>query len=316
MISPRSLTAPRPSQSAATPRHSSWLADLRRYRHFYLFVSPFFLLFAVFGLYPLLFSAYLSFVKWDGLTAMHWVGLANFRAMLDDELLGRALWNTLVIGLLYVPPMLILAFLFAQLLNAQWLKLKAFWRAALFLPCVTPMVVISIIFGLIFSSEKGVLNYALGLLHVAPVPWLTSEQWSKASVAVLVVWRWTGYNMILMLAGLQGIPADYYEAAEVDGAGPWQRMRHVTVPLMRPTFRFCGLLSLLGTLYMFDEIFVLTNGGGPGTSSLNFGMYLFTLSFDDFKFGYASCVAYTVAILVFLGTLLVNRLNRGADGAA
>jgi len=304
-------------------RSAAWRADVMRHRHFYLFISPFFLLFAVFGLYPLLFSLYLSFVKWDGLTPMHWVGLANFRAMLDDEVLGRALWNTLIIGLLYVPPMMILAFFFAQLLNAQWLKLRAFYRAALFLPCVTPMVVIAIVFGLIFSSEKGVLNYtlaqtdrALPFLHLQPVPWLTSEQWSKVSVAILVVWRWTGYNMVLMLAGLQGIPTDYYEAAEVDGASPWQQMLHVTVPLMRPTFRFCGLLSLLGTLYMFDEVFVLTQGGGPGTSSLNFGMYLFSLSFNDFKFGYASCVAYTVAILVFLGTLLINRLNRGEGGAA
>lgn len=302
---------------------STWRKDLYRYRHFYLFIAPFFLLFGVFGLYPLLFSLYLSFVKWDGLTQMHWVGLSNFRAMLDDELLVRALWNTLIIGLLYVPPMLILAFLFAQLLNAQWLKLKAFYRAALFLPCVTPMVVIAIVFGLIFSSEKGVLNYALAqmdrvlpFLHLQPIPWLTSENWSKTAVAILVVWRWTGYNMILMLAGLQGIPAETYEAAEVDGAGPAQRMMFVTMPLMRPTFRFCGILSLLGTLYMFDEVFVLTNGGGPGTSSLNFGMYLFSLSFDNFKFGYASCVAYTVSLLVFLGTLLVHRFNRGQEGAA
>lgn len=315
---------PRTAASAVSPaRGAAWWTEIWRYRHFYLFISPFFLLFAVFGLYPLLFSLYLSFVKWDGLTPMHWVGLANFRAMLDDELLGRALWNTLIIGLLYVPPMMILAFFFAQLLNTQWLKLRAFYRAALFLPCVTPMVVIAIVFGLIFSSEKGVLNYALvqigralPFLHLQPVPWLTSEQWSKVSVAFLVIWRWTGYNMVLMLAGLQGIPTDYYEAAEVDGASRWHQMLHVTIPLMRPTFRFCGLLSLLGTLYMFDEVFVLTNGGGPGTSSLNFGVYLFSLAFTDFKFGYASCVAYTVAILVFLGTLLINRLNRGEGGAA
>lgn len=304
-------------------QHGSWRTELYRNRHFYLFISPFFILFAVFGLYPLLFSLYLSFVKWDGLTEMHWVGLYNFRTMLDDEVLGRTLWNTLLIGLFYVPPMMILAFLFAQLLNAQWLKLKAFYRAALFLPCVTPMVVISIVFSLIFSAEKGALNYVLvqinhllPFLHLKPIPWLTSEDWSKVSVAILTVWRWTGYNMILMLAGLQGISADYYEAAEVDGASPFQRMMAVTVPLMRPTFRFCGLLSLLGTLYMFDEIFVLTNGGGPGTSSLNFGVYLFSLSFDSFKFGYASCVAYSVALLVFLGTLLVYRLNRGEEGAA
>lgn len=305
-----------PASAVPKGRWATWYAEVYRYRQFYLFISPFFLLFAVFGLYPLLFSLYLSFVKWDGLTAMHWVGLANFKTMLGDELLGRALWNTLIIGLLYVPPMMILAFVFAQMLNVQALRFKAFYRAALFLPCVTPMVVIAIVFSLIFSSEQGVLNYVLAFLHVKAIPWLTSEQWSKVAVAILVVWRWTGYNMILMLAGLQGIPPDYYEAAELDGAGPWQRMRHITVPLMQPTFRFCGLLSLLGTLYMFDEIFVLTGGGGPGTSSLNLGMYLFTLSFDDFKFGYASCVAYTIAILVFLGTLLINRLNRAQGGVA
>jgi len=294
----------------------AWWAAIWPYRHFYLFIAPFFVLFALFGLYPLVFSLYLSFVKWDGLTPMQWVGLSNFRTMLGDEVLRRALWNTLVIGVLYIPPMLGLAFLFAQILNAQWLKLKAFYRAALFLPCVTPMVVIAIVFGLLFSSEKGVLNYALGFLHIPGIPWLTSEQWSKVSVAILVVWRWTGYNMILMLAGLQGIPEDYYEAAAVDGATAVQRMWCITLPLLRPTVRFCLLLSLLGTLYMFDEIFVLTNGGGPGTSSLNFGMYLFNLSFGSFKFGYASCVAYTIAILVFIGTLITNRINRQRGGEA
>lgn len=298
------------------PTRSSWRTEAQRHRHFYLFISPFFLLFAIFGLYPLLFSLYLSFVNWDGLTPWRWVGLANFAMMLDDEILWRSLWNTLVIGLLYVPPMLILAFLFAQILNLQWLKLRAFYRTAFFLPCVTPMVVIAVVFGLIFSSEKGVLNYVLNqinhllpFLHLQPLPWLTSEDWSKTSVAILVAWRWTGYNMVLMLAGLQGIPGEYYEAAMVDGATLFQRMRYVTLPLMRPTFRFCGLLSLLGTIYMFDEIFVLTSGG-PGTSSTNFGMYLFNISFGDFRFGYASCVAYSMAALVFLGTLLISRLNR------
>lgn len=284
-------------------------SEIWRYRHFYLFISPFFLFFAIFGLYPLVFSLYLSFVKWDGLTEIHWAGLANFRYMLGDTLLWRALLNTLIIGVLYVPPMMTLAFLFAQMMNAPWLRFKTFYRTALFLPCVTPMVVIAIVFGLIFSRDRGVLNYALGLLHLQPVPWLTSEAWSKVSVALLVIWRWTGYNMILMLAGLQGIPADYYEAASVDGATGFQRMWFVTLPLLRPTFRFCLLLSLLGTLYMFDEIFVLT-GGGPGTSSLNFGMYLFNVSFADFKFGYASCVAYTVSLVVFLVSLALNRLNR------
>jgi ABC-type sugar transport system permease subunit len=294
-------------------RAGRW-AEVRRYRHFYLFVSPFFILFAVFGLYPLLFSLYLSFVKWDGMTDQVWVGLGNFVAMADDEVLWKSLWNTLVIGLLYVPPMMVLAFLFAQALNLQWLKMRALFRAALFLPCVTPMVVIAIVFGLFFSLEQGVLNYLLGFVGIKPIPWVSSEEWSKVSVAILVLWRWTGYNMILMLAGLQGISDEYYEAAAIDGAGSWARTRHITLPLMRPTFRFCGILSLLGTVYMFDEIFILTQGQ-PGTSSTNFGLYLFNVSFNDFKFGYASCIAYSVAAVVFILALLLNRRSRAEDAA-
>lgn len=305
----KTITETSAAASAKTTRKPRQASEWWQYRYFYLFISPFFVLFAIFGLYPLLFSLYMSFLKWDGLTQSQWVGLSNFAAMLDDEILWRSLWNTLIIGLLYVPPMMILAFLFAQLLNAQWLKFRAVYRAAFFLPSVTPMAVIAVVFGLIFSAEKGVLNYVLAALHLPAVPWLNSEAWSKVSVAILVVWRWTGYNMVLMLAGLQGISADYYEAALMDGANVWQQMRHITLPLMRPTFRFCGLLSLLGTIYMFDEIFVLT-GGGPGTSSTNFGMYLFNVSFNDFRFGYASCVAYVVAAVVFLATLVMNRRNR------
>lgn len=280
-----------------------------RNRHFYLFVSPFIILFGVFGLYPLLFSLYLSFNKWDGLTPLQWVGLDNFATLLDDEILRAALWNTLIIGLLYVPAMLILAFLFAQALNLPWLKMKGLFRTCFFLPVVTPMVVIALVFGLIFSAEKGVLNFALGTLKLGPVPWLVSQEWSKVAIAILVLWRWTGYNMVLMLAGLQGISADYYESARIDGATGLQQMLNITLPLMRPTFLFCSVLSLLGTVYMFDETFVMTRGG-PGTSSTNFGLYLFNTSFVDFRFGYASCMAYVVALGVFLLTLWGQRFGR------
>ncbi len=291
-----------------TPRMLLW-KDMKRFRHFYLFVSPFFVLFLVFGLYPLVFSLVLSFVRWDGLTPMKWVGLGNFRAMLDDEILRTSLWNTLVIGLLYIPPMMALAFLLAMALNSAWLRAKSFFRAAIFLPCVTPMVVIAIVFGLLLSSERGLLNYALSLIGIHPIPWLDDVRWSKVSIALLVIWRWTGYNMVLMLAGLQGISADFYEAASVDGANRLHQLWHITLPLMRPTMLFCMILSLLGTVYMFDEIFVLT-GGGPGTSSTNFGIYLFNLSFTSFRFGYASCVAYSVSIAVLLASVLLNRLQQ------
>jgi len=292
--------------------HSNSLARrMWRHRHFYLFISPFFVLFGVFGLYPLLFSLYISFTKWDGLTPAVWIGLDNFRNMFYDEILLKSLWNTLVIGVLYIPPMFIGAFLLAILLNASWLRFRGLFRAAFFLPVVTPMAVVAIVFLLFYGAETGLFNYALKAGGFSSVPWLAHEKWSKVSIAILLVWRWTGYNMVLMLAGLQGISPEYYEAARIDGATAWQRMRHITLPLMRPVFVFCTIMSLIGTTYMFDEVFVLTQGG-PGTSSTNFGLYLFNTSFTDFKFGYASAMAYTVAAVVFLLSLFVLRFRRGA----
>jgi ABC-type sugar transport system permease subunit len=283
--------------------------QIAAHRHFYLFISPFFILFAVLGLYPLVFSLVLSFARWDGLTEIRWVGMNNFVNMLYDDFLVDAIRNTVILGCLYVPPMLIGAFLVASLLNVGWLRMRAAYRAAIFMPVVTPMVVVGLVFGLILDYESGILNYGLRVLHVDPVPWLISETWSKPSLALLLVWRWTGYNMVLMLAGLQGISREFYEAALLDGAGPIQRMRYITLPMMRPVFVFCTIMSLIGTVYMFDEIFVMT-GGGPGTSSINIGLYLFNLSFVDFKFGYASCLAYTVALVVFVASLAIFRFQR------
>ena len=305
--------AARAAADAAPARRRTW-RQMKRNRHFYYFVAPFFILFAIFGLYPLIFSLVLSFVHWDGMTEMQWVGLRNFARMLDDEILRASLWNTLVIGLLYIPPMLILAFLLAVGLNASWLRARAFFRASIFLPCVTPIVVIAVVFKLLYSPERGMLNWVLAWVHLGPIEWLQSTWWSKPALALLVMWRWTGYNMVLMLAGLQGIPADTYEAASVDGASRLEQLWHITLPLMRPTFWFCLILSLIGTVFMFDEVFVLTNGSGtPGTSLMTFGLYLFNLSFVDFRFGYASAVAYAISIGVMIVSLVLNGFRRRSD---
>jgi ABC-type sugar transport system permease subunit len=299
----------------ATNRKGLW-RQVCRNRHFYLFVSPFFILFAVFGLYPLAFSLVLSFARWDGLTELRWVGFANFSAVLTDEFFYTSLWNTLAIGFLSIPPMLLAAFALAVLLNTSWIRMRTAFRAAIFLPCVTPMVVVALVFTLLYGHEFGLINYfivqaksLMPFLPIEPVPWLLSETWSKPAVALLLIWRWTGYFMVLMMAGLQGIPPEYYDAARIDGAGTLQRMRFITLPLMRPVFIFCGILSLIGTVYMFDEVFVLTQGG-PGISSMNFGLYLFNTSFVDFKFGYASCMAYLVAVVVFFASLAILKYRR------
>ena len=297
-------------------QRDSFMSRLWRYRHFYLFVSPFFILFIIFGLYPLLFSLFLSFHKWDGMSDSVFIGLENFRSLFVDEAFYIALWNTLVIGLLYIPPMFILAFLFASILNARQLRFQSFFRMAVFFPCITPMVVIAIVFSLLYSTESGLLNYLLNIFSamlpfgpIPPIPWVESESWSKIAVSILLVWRWTGYNMILMLAGLQGISQEYYEAATIDGATRYQKMRHITLPLLRPTLVYCTIMSLIGTVYMFEESFVLTKGG-PGMSSTNFGVYLFNVAFTDFRFGYASSAAYIVAMAVFILSLIVLRWRK------
>lgn len=289
-------------------KHNGW---------FYLFISPFFLLFAVFGLYPLLASFYLGFTRWDGLGEPVFVGMANFGTLLHDKSFFQCMGNTLELGLMYIPPMFVLAFLFALVLNSTLVRFKAVFRASVFLPCITPMVVIAIVFGLLYGQETGLLNFLFIKFagwfgfNPKPVPWLESEHWSKVSVAILLVWRWTGYNMVLMLSGLQGIDPTCHEAARIDGASRWQRLRHITIPLMRPVFVFCLIMSIIGTLYMFDEIFVLTKGG-PGISSMNFGVYLFNQSFTDFRFGYASAAAYVVTVFAFVVSLLLLKPRKEA----
>jgi ABC-type sugar transport system permease subunit len=288
---------------------TSIVRQIAAHRHFYWFVSPFFLLYAVLGLYPLVFSFAISFSRWDGLSELRWTGLANLNMMMQDELFRTAIWNTLVLGLLYVPPMLLGAFAIAVLLDSATLRFRAAFRVAMFVPVIVPMVVVAVVFHILLDFENGLLNFLLRAVSLPPVPWLLSEAWAKPALAILLVWRWTGYNMVLMLASLQSIPRELYEAARIDGANSLRCLWHITLPQMRPAFVFCIIMSLIGTVYLFDEIFVLTNGG-PSVATLNIGLYIFNASFIDFKFGYASTLAYTVALFVFIATLLIFRVQQ------
>ena len=293
-----------------------------RHRHFYYFVSPFFISFAILGLWPLIFSLYLAFVRWDGLTPAVRVGLGNFGALWGDAQFWSAIANTFYLFVLYVPPMLILAFLLAVALNGPITRFRSFFRAAVFLPCVTPIVVVSIVFTIFCTYDNGLFNYLLTRLGKAwywlhgrdlalvkdqfKIGWQQEAGWTRVTIAILLVWRWTGYNMIFMLAGLQGISEDVYEAARIDGASRWQTLSRITLPLMGPTFVFCTIMSLLGTVYMFEEVLLVDKNG----SANNIGVLLFNNSFSYFKFGYASAMAYVVAVVVFTLTMIVRRFQR------
>ena len=291
----------------ATPRdHGSLATRVYRHRHFYFFVAPFFVSFAILGLWPLLFSLYLAFVRWDSMTPTTFVGLGNFAELWRDADFWQSIANTAVLFAMYVPPMLVLAFALAVALDGPITRGRAFFRAAVFLPCVTPIVVIAIVFSLFANYDTGLFNWLLGHVGLPKVPWQQEPFWTRVSIALLLVWRWTGYNMIFMLAGLQGIGGDVYEAARIDGASRAQVLWSITLPLMRPTFVFCTVMSLLGTVYMFEEILLVDANG----SARNVGVLLFQNSFTYFKFGYASAMAYAVAIVVFVATIAVRRLQR------
>jgi cellobiose transport system permease protein len=288
-----------------------------RNKHFYLFVSPFFVSFALFGLYPLLASLHYSTLDWDGIGVPREIGLANYRRLAGDSQFWQAILNTLLIFAFHVPVMLVLSFLLAVCLNGPVTRFRALFRASIFVPVVTPVVVVAIVFSLIYQPSAGLLNWFLRALLEPFAPAFTGLAWRdngylfRVSVSILLIWRWTGYNMVLMLAGLQGIPHEVYEAARIDGASRWQILTRVTLPLMWPTFVFCGIMSLLGTFYAFDEIFMLVTDGSR-VQGRNIGLLLFEESFMKFNFGYASAMAYTVAAMIIAVSVLILRVTRKA----
>jgi ABC-type sugar transport system permease subunit len=271
----------------------------------YVFISPFYILFIIFRAFPILFSAFISLTNWRGVGASQFVGLANYHALFADPAFFRSLTNVVIIGLGYQPLFLFLALLFATILNARSVRFRTFFRTIYFLPAVTSLVVVGLVFGMLFDFRFGMVNYLLGLVSLPPVEWLTEPIWMRTVIIIAAIWRWTGYEMIIMLAGLQSIPEDLYEAAKVDGAGIVQSFLYVTVPLMRPVILFCVVLSTIGTFNIFDEPYIIfTSTGGNREAGLVPGVFLFRAAFEYFKFGYASAFAYVLgAIIVVLSAI-------------
>ncbi|MCZ8514270.1 sugar ABC transporter permease [Paenibacillus filicis] len=299
--------------STAKPAGKTGLwREIVKNRGLYLFISPFYILFSVFGLFPILFSFYLAFNKWDGIGKIQFTGLNQFRYLLTDAQFWKAIRNTLEIWVYSTIPMLILALLIAFLLNASFLRFRTFYRIAFFLPNVTSIVAVAIVFGTLFGNKYGFLNYILTSLGAEPVQWLNSAVGIKWAIASMVIWRWTGYNAIIYLAGLQSIPTVLYEAARIDGANTWQTFTRITVPLVRPIILFTVITSTIGGMQIFTESQVLTgNSGGPGGAGMTIVLYLYQLAFVKYLFGYASTVAWGLFVIIaafsYLNYILVQK---------
>ena len=275
----------------------------------YLYIFPYFLLFFVFSLYPILYSFDISFTDWNGARAKSYIGLENYVALFHDRTFWLSLWNSAVIFLMYVPIMLFLGLIFASLLNAGWMIGKGFFRMALFVPNFVSVIAVSFIFVLLFSTQDGLVNTLLRNLGWirTPIPWLDSPWWARITVAMMVLYRWLGYNMLLLLTGLQSIPKDLYEAAYVDGATKVKSFFLITVPLVKRMLLFCTVLSTIGTFSLFTEPYVLTKGG-PLDSTVTPVLMLYNESFQNFNFGYASSIAVCFFILMMAVSLIQMRL--------
>ncbi len=300
----------RDTRSVGAPRRSSLGFKLPT-KHLWplIFVSPFFILFGIFALYPVGYSFFLSFHEWSGLGDMRFVGLANYRQLMRDGIFWRSMLNVIYIFLLYVPAMVVSALVVASILNAGFLKLQGLWRALIFLPYITSAVAAAFTFSLILDRQ-GVANQGLAWLGLAPVPWLESAWGARVSVGLLLFWGGLGYNTVIILAGLQTIPRELRDAARVDGAGPVRVFRHVTVPLLQPVILFVLALTTIGTFQMFTEPYILTEGG-PIRATTTPIMQVFGTTFDNLEFGYAAAMSYVYfAIIVVITLLQVRLLNR------
>jgi cellobiose transport system permease protein len=286
----------------------------------YLYISPFFALFGLFGLFPLGYTAYVALTDRTLLNPhSSFIGLDNFAALIHDSYFWNAVENTLGIWFVSTVPQLALALWLAHMLNTK-LRARTFFRMCVLLPQVTSLVAVALIFTQLFSHDYGLINYALGLVGIHKVDWEAGRLSSWFALSVMVTWRWAGYNALIYLAAMQGIPDELYEAAAIDGAKPWRQFRHVTIPLLRPTIIFTVIVSTIGGLQLFTEpyLFEPLKQGATGGSARQYQtvvMYLYEKAFagTQFDFGYAAAIGWglflLIAVISLVNFLIIRRIR-------
>jgi multiple sugar transport system permease protein len=302
------MTASSSTRTLATPAaRASWWERNQRYMAPYIFISPFYILFVIFFLGPVLFALYLSFQSWNGIDSIRFVGLDNFSELVRDPVFMITLQNTAVYSgasLFLISP---LSLLLALALNATIVRGRGIFRTIYFTPIVTSSIAISLVFLVLYNQRTGLINQFIGVFGIEPINWLGSRQWSKLAVLGLITWRWVGFNAIYFLAGLQTIPQSIYEAAMVDGANQWHSFWYITLPLLRPVILFVAVIVLIGSAQIFEEPYMLTSGG-PVNSSLSIANYLYRVGLEYLRLGYASAIGFSLFAIIFFFSWLQMRL--------
>lgn len=274
---------------------------------FYLFISPWIVGFLALTLGPMLVSLQYAFSDYSGLDTPRFIGVANFVEMVGDSQFWTALYNTIYFVFISVPLQISMGLLLAILLN-QKIRGMRFFRTGFYLPSVMPGIASAVFWVWMFNPQYGIINQGLGALHLPGLLWLNSEVWSKPALIIKSQWG-VGGGMVIFLAGLQGIPAHLYEAAQLDGAGIWSRFWNVTIPMMTPTIFFNLLMGFIGAFQNFIDPLVMT-GGGPLDSSLLYVLYLYFKAFRDYRMGYASALAWVLGIIIMIFTIIQVRLSK------
>lgn len=278
----------------------------------YSFVAPFFVLFGVFGALPLAISLVMSLVEWNGLTVEGFAGTENFAAVLEDPTFHRALANTAVIWL-QVPLTLSAAFLLAIALDSSLVRGRHVLRITIFSPVIMSLVAAGLLFNLLLDARFGLANLALGWFGLGPIDWRGNDFWTKPALIVLTLWRWTGYYMMIMLAGLQSIDRTVHEAARVDGSDFASELRYITLPLMKPVIGFAAIVATVGSLAQFEQILVMFGqSGGIKESALTTGLLIYRRAFGEGNFGYGAALSWILGVIIVVLVVIQLRAFRSS----
>ena len=277
------------------------------------FVIPSVILIILFVFYPMVQALITSFQTGAG-NNLTFAGIANYKRLLTDTTFRKALFNTVLYLIVQVPIMILLALVISSMPNNKKLKFKGFFRTAIFLPCVTSLVAYSIVFKSLFATD-GFVNAILMKLNLIaePISWITDPVWAKILIILAITWRWTGYNMVFYLSGLQGIDDSIYEAADIDGAGAFEKFKSITLPMLKPIILFTTINSTIGTLQLFDETMNITQGG-PANATITISQYIYNILFKySPDFGYAAAGSYVIVVMIVVLSFIQMKVGDKND---
>jgi cellobiose transport system permease protein len=282
----------------------------------YLFTAPFFVMFLIFGLAPIIYSVYIAFFNWDALGTQEFIGFANFDELFIDTRFWNALLNTLDIWLLSTIPMLIFSIGLAAILHNPALRGSTFFRTILLVPNITSVLAIAIVFGQLFGRDFGMVNIIVGAFGFEHIDFVQGTTSSHVAIASMIVWRWTGYNALIFLAAMLAIPNELYESASLDGAGKFKQFIYVTLPSLRNTITFVLIVGTIGGLQVFAEPLILGgsfNGGDSGQFS-TLTLFLFEQAFVAYKWGYAAAIGIMITVIVAIVSIINFFITRKLSG--